>query len=502
MTLGVGAILSEEPADIVRRLTFATKEAVGKNSEDLFYAMARVNLSHAIMLKERRLAPEPAATALVGLMREIFENGPASVPLSAENGDLYPQIEAHAAERLGHDVAGYLQLGRSRGDVIPSAMRIKLRIKEMRLLDALITMREVLLKKAEDNAHVIMPAYTHWQQSQIMTVGHFLGRFCAWLERDTERLFECINRHNLSVLGCANGVGTSVQVDRDMTSRLLAHDAPTLSSGDGTNAWDYMIEPVSEAALLCSHLARLMGNFILWHTQEFGMVRMGDAFCTASTYLPHKRNPEPLETVKVFAEQVQGSLATVYLMARNEDWPHSLINHGFEAMNSALDLSTDAVHLTAAILEDIQVDQARMREHLDRSFSTASEVANTLVVTCKLPFREAHEIVGTAVRECLSGGHTTLTPEMIRRAAQARGLATLAIDDEALRASIDPDNFVYRISSSGGTAPEEVRRSVGVWREQLTRDAADLKALQERFEAADDELLMYSEQALNVATDA
>ncbi|CCN06089.1 putative argininosuccinate lyase, partial [Bordetella bronchiseptica Bbr77] len=279
-TLGVGAILSAEPAEIVRRLTFATREAAAAGHEDLFHAMSRVNLAHAVMLRDRNLIPPEAARALVALMAELFERGPSSVALEAGAGDLYPQIEAHAAALLGADVAGYLQLGRSRGDVIPSAMRLKLRIKLMRLLASVLALRAAILDRAVEHADTIMPAYTHWQQSQIMTVGHFLGRFSAWLERDTQRLFECVSRHNLSVLGSANGVGTSVRVDRAMTAAWLGHDEPTLSTGDGTNAWDYMIEPVSVAALLCSHLARLTGNFILWHTQEFGMVRLSDAFCT------------------------------------------------------------------------------------------------------------------------------------------------------------------------------------------------------------------------------
>jgi len=496
MTLGVGAILSVEPADIVRKLTYSTKEAVGSSHEDLFHAMARVNLAHALMLWERNLVPETAAIALVGLMREIFEQGPSGVPLQAEKGDLYPQIEAYASRRLGSDVSGYLQLGRSRGDVVPSAMRLKLRVKEMRLLEASLRLREALIDKAEENADVIMPAYTHWQQSQIMTVGHFLGRACAWFERDTRRLLECVGRHNYSVLGCANGVGTSVRVDRQMTAKLLGHAAPTLSSGDGTNAWDYMIEPVSEAAILCSHLARLVGNFILWHTQEFGMVRLSDAFCTASTYLPHKRNPEPLETVKAFSELVQGSLATVHLMARNEDWPHSLINHGFDAINSALDLSRDAADLTTAVMEDIAFDGERMLEHLERSFSMASEVANALVVSCGLPFREAHEIVGAAVRGCLEENVTKLTPERIRRVAVEMGIEKLDIDDQTLASSIDPRNFVHLITSEGGTAPDEVRKTVGVWRANLEADRRAVQQLQETFDDADRMLLTRSAECM------
>lgn len=488
-TLGVGAILSAEPAEIVRRLTFATKEAAAAGHEDLFHAMSRVNLAHAVMLRDRNLIPPEAARALVALMAELFERGPSSVALEAGAGDLYPQIEAHAAALLGADVAGYLQLGRSRGDVIPSAMRLKLRIKLMRLLASVLALREAILDRAVEHADTIMPAYTHWQQSQIMTVGHFLGRFSAWLERDTQRLFECASRHNLSVLGSANGVGTSVRVDRAMTAAWLGHDEPTLSTGDGTNAWDYMIEPVSVAALLCSHLARLTGNFILWHTQEFGMVRLSDAFCTASTYLPHKRNPEPLETVKVFAEQVQGALATVYLMARNEDWPHSLINHGFDAINGALTLSGDAADLTAAIMRDISFDPARMRELLDLSYATASEVANTLVAAGGLPFREAHEIVGTAVRACMADGRAALTPARVRDAARGMGIDLPPIDDAQLAACIDPGNFVQAIHSSGGTAPAEVRRVLAVWRDALHADQRAWRQRQDRYDEADRALL-------------
>jgi len=497
MTLGVGAILAAEPADIVRRLTFATKEAAGSDHVDLFNAMARVNLAHAIMLHETGLVPSAVGPRLVGLMLEIFEGGASGVPLRAENGDLYPQIESYAAVRLGNETAGYLQLGRSRGDVIPAAMRIKLRTKAMRLLQAQLDLRATLVDLSETHADTIMPAYTHWQQSQVMTLGHFLGRFAAGLERDTDRLLRCLERHNLSPLGCANGVGTSVKVDRAATSAMLGHERPVASAGDAVYAWDYMIEPVSEAALFCSHLARLAGNLILWHTQEFGMVRLSDAFATASTYLPQKRNPEPLETVKVFAEQVQGSLATVYLMARNEDWPHSLINHGFTAINQALDLSSDAAALMRAILLDIEVDKARMRALLGEGYATASEVANVLVTACGIPFREAHEIVGKAVRACLDGAAPGLTAAAVRESARAFGCAELSLDDAAIESSTDPAGFVRRMTSPGGAAPGETLGLVAGWRRALARDRQSFEALSRKLAQADAAMLARARRIAN-----
>ena len=489
MTLGGGGILSSEPADIVRRLTFATKEAAGKDHEDLFAAMARVNLAHVIMLSERKLVSPTVARSLAGLLLEIFEGGMKVVPLAPENGDLYPQIEAFAASRLGNDVAGFLQLGRSRGDVIPAAMRLKLRTKTLRLLAAQDTLRTALLDAGEAQLDKVMPAYTHWQQSQVMTVGHFLGRFAAWFARDNARLWECLDRHDFSPLGAANGVGTSVKLDRDITAALLGHRGPIASAGDAVNAWDYMIEPVQCAALFCANAARLMGNFILWHTQEFAMVRLSDAFNTASTYLPHKRNPEPLETVKAFAELVHGDLATVYLMARNEDWPHSLINHGFPAINRALDLSVDAALLSTAILKDIEFLGDRMRDHVHAGFATVSEVANMLVVRAEIPFREAHEIVGLAVRKCIAEKGKALTPAGVRAAARELGHGSLKVDDDDIVRSMDPQEFVRRMDSAGGASPAQLRIQYLAWRRQVLDDRGRITAKRQQYDSADHELV-------------
>ncbi|MBN9428762.1 MAG: argininosuccinate lyase [Burkholderiales bacterium] len=489
MTLGVGGILSAEPAPIVRRLTFGSKEAASPDHRDLFDAMARVNLAHAVMLHDHALVTHEVGGALVGLMLEILRGGMQSVPLQAEDGDLYPQIEAYASRQLGRDVAGFLQLGRSRGDVIPAAMRLKLRIKEARLLDRQLQLRASILELARRHSKAVMPSYTHWQRSQVMTLGHFLGRFAAWFGRDFRRLLDCTLRHDLSPLGCANGVGTSVRLDRSTTSNLLGHLDPVPSAGDAVYSWDYMMEPVCATAVFASHAARLMGNFILWHTPEFGMVRLSDAFSTASTYLPQKRNPEPLETVKAFAELIHGDLATVFLMARNEDWPHSLINQGYPAINRALDLGVDCADLMTAILSDIEFMPSRMRSHIDGSFVTASEVANALVVGTGIAFREAHEIVGLAVRTCLAAGETQLKPESIREAAVTLGHGTLPISDDEIRSALDPDEFVKRMNSPGGASPDSFEHIIALWEKELNQDRQALGEAVQRWERADAALI-------------
>ncbi|MBK8741905.1 MAG: argininosuccinate lyase [Betaproteobacteria bacterium] len=497
MTLGVGGILASEPADIVRRLTFATKEAAGADHGDLFDAMARVNLAHAVMLHRGSLVSPVVGKQLVELMLKILEGGSRTVPLKAADGDLYPQIEAFAAGRLGGDAAGFLQLGRSRGDVIPAAMRIKLRTKELRVLASLLDLRGAVLERAREQMRALMPAYTHWQQSQVMTMGHFLGRFAAWFARDFSRLWDCLIRHDLSPLGAANGVGTSVRLDRDMTADLLGHRGPVPLAGDAVYAWDYMIEPVMCSALFTSNAARLMGNFILWHTREFGMVRLSDAFATASTYLPQKRNPEPLESVKAFAEMVQGDLATVFLMARNEDWPHSLINHGYPTINRALDLGVDAAVLSTAILGDIQFIPERMRGHLDGSFVTASEVANTLVVKTGMSFREAHEVVGLAARNCIASRETQLVPSRIREAGKSLGHANLGITDDDLRASIEPEEFVRRMVSPGGVDPATFEVVLLGMERELATDRGTFAAEQARLAGADAKLIAAARRILS-----
>ena len=488
-TLGVGGILKSEPAEIVRRLVFATKEAALPEHGDLFAAMSRVNLAHVVMLHDKGLVTTDVAAALAGFLLEVHEGGPKSVPLRADAGDLYPQIEAYAAARLGHHVAGYLQLGRSRGDVIPAAMRLKLRGKSMRLLRAQLGLRQIVLDKAAEHADTLMPAYTHWQQSQVMSFGHFLGRFAAWFEKDYERLLQCVQRHDQSPLGSANGVGTSVALDRDLTAHLLAHRGPVPSAGDAVYAWDYMIEPVSHAALFCANASRLACNLVLWHTREFGMVALSDAFATASTYLPQKRNPEPLETVKFFAESVAGDLACVYLLARNEDWPHSLINHGFSSINRSLDMSVDSADLMAALLQDITVNKARMSELASGGFVTASEVANTIVRECEVPFREAHEIVGYAARMAIDRGEDRLQVADVRHAANRFLGHDIGMADAELQAAADAAQFMQRMGSPGSTQPAQTQALIARWRDSLATDQCVLAQMQGHIDAADRELV-------------
>lgn len=487
-TLGVGGILKSEPAPIVRRLVFSTKEAARPEHRDLFDAMSRVNLAHVVMLHERRLVDADVTSALADFLLDIQEGGQASVPLRIDGGDLYPQIENAAAARLGPRIAGYLQLGRSRGDVIPAAMRLKLRIKSMRLLQAQLALRQTLLDVAAKHIDTIMPAYTHYQQSQVMSLAHFLGRFAAWFERDTERLMQCVRRHDFSPLGSANGVGTSVEVDREMTSRLLAHRGPVPSAGDGTNAWDYMIEPVSHAAMFCANASRLACNFLLWHTREFGMVSLSDAFATASTYLPQKRNPEPLETVKWFAEACAGHLAAVHQFTANEDWPHSMINHGFEAINASLDSAVDSADLMSEILLDLQVNRERMCELAGGGFVTASEVANTIVRGCGVPFREAHEIVGFGVRKAIDQGREVLAVADLREAAQHFLGHDLDIADSALGAAIDSKQFLGCLASAGSSSPGETRALIALWRDHLQADQQAISTLSRAHGQADSEL--------------
>lgn len=489
MTLGVGGILRQEPAAIVRRLTFATKEAAAPEHRDLFDAMARVNLAHVVMMSDLRLVPADVSAKLCGALAEILREGPASVPLRAEAGDLYPQIEAHLSDRLGSHVSGYLQLGRSRGDVLPAAMHLKVRCKMVKVLRAQLGLRRALLGIIADHLSTIMPAYTHYQQSQIVTLAHVLGRFVAWFERDTARFHECLARHNLSALGAANGVGTGVALDRASTAHLLGHSGPIPSAGDATNAWDYMIEPVAHAALFCSHAGRLADNLILWHMQEMAMFALSDAFATASTYLPHKKNPEPLETVRVVAQHVAGDLAAVFLMARNEDFPHSLINHGFPAINHSLDASVDCAELLAACLADGTFRTERMAELAGSSFATSSQVAHALMVRFGLPFREAHELVGFAVSTALQSGRKQLNADDLRSASEAIVGRILPVTEDDIRDAADSRKFVDRMTSAGGTSPVETAKLLAEWTEALGRDEARLAVMCDQFDAADHELL-------------
>src|SRR5205085_2115867 len=295
-----------------------------------------------------------------------------------------------------------------------------------RLLAGLLDIERALLDLAEAHADALMPGYTHSQHAQPTTFGHAMMRHAAVLERDLQRLAGGYARTNLSALGGAAMAGTSWPVNRRRVAELLGHDGLVVNSADaGGFARDHLEEGVAVLALMMSDLGRLATDLFVWHTWEFGFVEIADALAGSSSIMPQKKNPHALERVKALAGQAIGWLPGMMGAQRTVMSTDLDFAFGDDPLTPAADACTGALRLMADALGSLTVHRDAMAETAGAFWSTTSHLADELVRRSDLPFRMAHQIVATFVRESLAAGHT---PASVDAAVLARAARTAGVD--------------------------------------------------------------------------
>jgi len=418
------------------------------------------DLAHAVMLTEADIiAPERGARLLEGLLA-MHGSGGAGFPWLADSGSFLVQTEHFLAGRMGEDIAGRLQTGRSRNDQSAAAERLYVRDLLLEVAAKTVRLQQHVLARAEAHAETLMPGYTHLQHAQPTTFGHHMMRFAAAFDRDLERLRDAWPRVNLSSLGGAAMAGTSWPVDRARTADLLGHDGIVVNSSDaGGFARDYIEEAVAVLSILMSNLGRLAGDLYVWHSWEFGYVEVADGLAGTSSIMPQKKNPHSLERIKALAGQASGWLAGVMACQHGILSTDLDLTFADDALTPMGDATQQALELSAASIETLTVHSGRMAEAADAFWSTTSHLADELVRRCDLPFRAAHHVVGRFVRDSLAAG---LTPAEVRAADLARAgreMAATAIDmdDADLRRLLDARAFLDSRATTGSVQPDETR---------------------------------------------
>ena len=337
--------------------------------------------------------------------REEIEQGLAQILQEFREGrfepkpddeDIHTAVERRLTELIG-PVAGKLHTGRSRNDQVATDLRLYLREELDTLADALSELQAAALRLAERHLEVLMPGYTHLQRAQPVRFSQWvLSYFWAW-QRDRERLLELRRRVNVMPLGSGALAGTALPIDRQALARELGFERPSANSMDAVRDRDCVVETLSWAALLAVHLSQLAEDLIIWSTAEFGFVRLPEAYCTGSSLMPHKRNPDALELLRGKAGRIIGALVGVMTVLKGQP---STYNKDLQEDKEPLFDSLDALRLmlpvARGVLDGLEVNAERMRAALDDGM-LATDVADYLVAK-GLPFREAHFVVGRAVR--------------------------------------------------------------------------------------------------------
>ncbi len=419
------------------------------------------SIAHATMLGKTGIISEQEQKDIVdGLTQIKKEIEAGDFQWSVELEDVHMNIEAALIARIG-DVGKKLHTGRSRNDQIATDIKLYTRDAIGSLQELTTRIQGTLVDLAERESASIMPGFTHLQTAQPVTFGHHMLAWFEMLERDYSRLQDCGQRLNRCPLGAAALAGTSYPIDRETTSELLGFDSPTGNSLDSVSDRDFAIEMAAACSLIMVHLSRFSEELVLWTSAQFDFIELPDRFCTGSSIMPQKKNPDVPELVRGKSGRVIGDLVSLLTLMKSQPLAYNKDNQeDKEPLFDLVDTTRDCLFAFSEMLPAINCNREVMLAAAQQGYATATDLADYLVRK-GLPFRDAHEAVGKAVACAIAKGVDLADLEL----AVLREFSELIEED--VFAVLTLDGSVNARNHVGGTAPEQVRAAAKLARELL-----------------------------------
>ena len=421
--------------------------------------------AHASMLAAQGIITAADADKIAqGLDTILAEIESGKFKFSKQLEDIHMNVESRLAELIG-PAAGRLHTARSRNDQVATDFRLYIRDTVDGLDKSLADLQLALAERAQQYADSVMPGFTHLQTAQPVTFGHHLLAYVEMLSRDRGRLMDARKRMNENPLGSAALAGTSFPIDRDMTSKTLGFDRPTANSLDAVSDRDFVLETLSSASICAMHLSRFAEEIVIWTTPAFGFIALSDKFTTGSSIMPQKRNPDAAELVRAKAGKIIGAL--VQLLVVMKGLPLAYAKDMQEDKDGTIRALSDfsvVIAAAAGMTRDLVADEKRMKAMAGDGYSTATDLADWLVRTLNIPFREAHHITGSIVAKA-SAANVPLhrLPLADMQAVEKR------ITDDVFSVLSVTKSVASRVSY-GGTAPKNVRVQAKRWLKKLGHD--------------------------------
>lgn len=419
------------------------------------------SLAHVKMLAHTGIISQADSEAIIGGLTTIQQQLAAGkLTFSVENEDIHLNIETFLHELIG-PTAGKLHTARSRNDQVATDMHLYLKEVVETVIGLIEELRKALVDQAEANIYTVMPGYTHLQHAQPISFAHHLLAYYSMLTRDQARFSESLDRIDIMPLGSAALAGTTFPIDRTFTADALGFSHIYANSLDAVSDRDFILEFLSNASLLMMHLSRFCEEIILWCSHEYQFVELTDTFSTGSSIMPQKKNPDMAELIRGKTGRVYGNLFGLLTvmkglpLAYNKDFQEDK-----EGMFDSAETITKSLQIMAGMIATMTVNEERMKESTEKDFSNATELADYLA-TKGIPFRQAHEIVGKLVSDCLSKGIY---------------LQDIPLEDyQAINEVIDADIYdkldsyaaVKNRHSYGGTGFDQVAYQIKVAKEAL-----------------------------------
>ena len=458
--------LGGSTADAVERYTSSVDVDVRLQDEDVTQSLA-----HARMLCRVGLIDEPTLHAITSALERIAEEfSDGTFAFTASDEDIHSAIERRLHELAG-DAAGALQTGRSRNDQVATDLRMFSKRSCVDVSRAALALQQALLQQAGEQRDTVMPAYTHLQRAQPVTVAHHLLAYVEMLQRDIERLLDARRRCDVLPLGSGAVAGSTLPLDREFTAKQLGFGAISSNSIDSVSDRDFAVEITSACALTMAHCSRLAEEIVLWMTREFGFASLPDTHATGSSLMPQKKNPDVAELARGRSARVTGDVVTLLTLLKGLPLSYNRdLQEDKRPLFDAVDTASTTLAVLAEVVSVLRFDASALRRAASDPELMATDAAEHLV-RHGVPFREAHEIVGSLVRQTATEGRTLqqLTLEQWRAASPRFTADVLTL--------FDVDAAVGRRTTAGGPAPDSVAHQIAAAQERLARTSTELDRL-------------------------
>ena len=444
--------------------------------------------AHTVMLTEEGIIPKEIGITILRALRQMEREGVQDV--RDKLGGYLHCGEAYITKELGLDIGGWIHCGRSSGDLQQVAIRVDTRDAVIAILKELINIRETLLKKAEEHIDTVMPGYTHLQPAQPITFAFYLLSWVHQFERDFER-FQGAYRHiNISPAGCAVLTTTNFPINRGRTQELLGFDDIYTNARDAIWSMDHMVETLGALMSTAGILSRLASDLSIWHAPEFGLVEVPDTFCGTSSIMPQKKNAIGLECIRGLNADIIGSVMSYLAATKCPSDSCEMEIMAPKSVYNATEKCIAALQIMNDVVKDLKVNKDVMEKRAGMFWVQATNIANSIVIEKKIPFRLAHEIVGVLVRLACDEGIAArdITPDMLDQAAQEAGAEPLHLSEGTLRKALDPADIVKSKKPIGGTAPERVKEDIASSLKRIEADEEMVKPMEIRLTTAERKL--------------
>jgi argininosuccinate lyase len=424
----------------------------------------RASQAHARMLAEAGLLSADEAQQIVATLDDIdllIERGDFAFSTKLE--DIHTHIESALIEKLG-DVGRKLHTGRSRNDQVVTDVKLWIRDSLDSIVDRLVTLQRALVDAAERHRDVVLPGYTHLQRAQPVLAAHYFLAYVEKYRRDIERLTDCRRRVNVLPLGAAALAGTSLPIDRMSVQKQLGFEAMAANSLDVSSDRDFVLEFVFDLSMIALHLGGWAEEWVLWATTEFGFLDLPDSFCTGSSIMPHKKNPDVLELIRGKTARVVADLQHLMILVKGLPLAYNRdLQEDKVALFDAVDTVDASLELAAGLVRDTNLRREAIAARLEDGFLDATTLMEHCIAA-GVPMRAAHEAVGKLVRLCE------------QRRSRLADLPAEVFD--SVRPGLAPGvynvlgvaNALAAFRSAGSTAPAEVERQLAAWRQRLSQD--------------------------------